>query len=319
MRLGFIGAGNYATSMLLPHLKDNPCVELVSVATATSLSGVNAQRKFGFRTITTDADQVLGDDSLDAVFIVTRHHSHASFVRAALERGRAVFVEKPLALTSRQLDDILATVERTGNDRLMVGFNRRFAPLVDELRVRLEAAPGPLGVRYLVNAGRLDSGSWYLNAELEGSRFAGEGGHFIDTASVLVGHRPVEVQAVGAGADARDDVHATLRFEDGSVAVISYLTGGNTRFPKETLDVTGGGCSARLDNYQRVTVWSSRGRAGRRALTGQDKGQRAQLEQFVDAVRAGGPMPISLDSLEATTRATLAVSTSLATRRPVTW
>jgi predicted dehydrogenase/threonine dehydrogenase-like Zn-dependent dehydrogenase len=315
VRLGFIGAGNYATSMLLPHLHENPTVELVSVATTTSLSGVNAQRKFGFRTITTDADTVLDDDTLDAIVVVTRHHSHASFVCKALERGRAVFVEKPLALSDEQLDDVLATVAATGNDRVMVGFNRRFAPLFQEMRTRLGPVRGPLGVRYLVNAGRLDAASWYLNADLEGSRFAGEGGHFIDTVSVLIGRRPVEVHAMGSGSD----VLATLRFEDDSVASIAYLSGGSARFPKETLDVTGGGYNARLDNFQRVSVWSPKGRTGKRRLTGQDKGQRAQLERFVEAVHSGGPMPISLESLVATTRATLAVGTSMATRQPVTW
>ena len=301
--------------MLLPHLRDSAEVELVSVATTKALSGLNAQRKFGFATITTNIETVLDDDTLDAVFIVTRHHSHAGLVCQALERGLTVFVEKPLALTDDQLADVLDTIERTGNERIMVGFNRRFAPLVNELQRRLGPARGPMSARYLVNAGRLDPGSWYLNEELEGSRFAGEGGHFIDTLSALVGHRPVEVYAMGT----RQDVHSTLRFADGSMATISYVTDGSSRFPKETLDVTGDGRNGRLDNFQRVTVWSAKGKSGRRVRAGQDKGQRAQLERFVHAVRSGSPMPIPLESLVATTRATLAVETSLTTQRPVTW
>jgi predicted dehydrogenase len=315
VRLGFIGAGNYATSMLLPHLRDNSEAELVSVATTRSLSGLNAQRKFGFATITTSVESVLDDDTLDAVFVVTRHHSHAGLVCQALERGLTVFVEKPLALTEKQLAEVLDTVERTGNDRVMVGFNRRFAPLFTDLRERLGPSRGPVSARYLINAGRLDPGSWYLNEELEGTRFAGEGGHFIDTLSALVGHDPVEAHAMGTGAN----VHATLRFTDGSVATISYVTDGSPRFPKETLDVVGDGRNGRLDNFQRVTVWSSKGKNGRRALTGQDKGQRAQLERFVHTVRTGSAMPIPLESLVATTRATLAVGSSLATRGLVTW
>jgi predicted dehydrogenase/threonine dehydrogenase-like Zn-dependent dehydrogenase len=314
-RLGFIGAGNYATSMLLPHLRGNSEAELVSVATTRSLSGLNAQRKFGFATITTSVESVLDDDTLDAVFVVTRHHSHAGLVCQALERGLTVFVEKPLALTEEQLAEVLDTVGRTGNDRVMVGFNRRFAPLFIDLRERLGPSRGPVSARYLVNAGRLDPSSWYLNEELEGTRFAGEGGHFIDTLSALVGHDPVEVHAMGTGAN----VHATLRFTDGSVATISYVTDGSPRFPKETLDVVGEGRNGRLDNFQRVTVWSSKGKDGRRVLAGQDKGQRAQLERFVHAVRTGSAMPIPLESLVATTRATLAVTSSLATRGPVTW
>jgi predicted dehydrogenase/threonine dehydrogenase-like Zn-dependent dehydrogenase len=315
VRLGFIGAGNYAASMLLPHLKENSAVELASVATTKALSGLNAQRKFGFGTITTSAEWVLDDETLDAVFIVTRHHSHASFVCQALERGLTVFVEKPLALTEEQLKQVLDTVNKTGNERIMVGFNRRFAPLFTDLRERFGSRRGPLSARYLVNAGRLDAGSWYLNEELEGSRFAGEGGHFIDTLSALVDHHPIEVHAVGAG----ESVHATVRFADESVATISYVTEGSSRFPKETLDVVGDGRNGRLDNFQRVSVWSVKGKNGRRVLTGQNKGQRSQLDRFVDAVRTGSAMPIPLDSLAATTRATLAVDSSLASGKPVSW
>ena len=315
VRLGFIGAGNYATSMLLPHLRENSGVELVSVATTRALSGLNAQRKFGFATITTSVDTVLDDDTLDAVFIVTRHHSHADLVCQALERGLTVFVEKPLALTEEQLTTVLDTVERTGNDRVMVGFNRRFAPLFSDLTERFGPSRGQLSARYLINAGRLDAGSWYLNEEREGSRFAGEGGHFIDTLSALVGHHPIEVYAMGAGGD----VHSTLRFADGSVATISYVTDGSSRFPKETLEVVGDGRNGRLDNFQRVTVWSAKGKNGHRVLTGQDKGQRGQLDRFLHAVRTGSPMPIQLDSLVATTRATLAVGSSLSSGRPVIW
>jgi predicted dehydrogenase/threonine dehydrogenase-like Zn-dependent dehydrogenase len=315
VRLGFIGAGNYATSMLLPHLKDNAGVELASVATTRALSGLNAQRKFGFGTITTSVESVLDDETLDAVFIVTRHHSHASLVCQALERGLTVFVEKPLALTEEQLAQVLDTVEKTGNERIMVGFNRRFAPLFTELRERFGPARGPLSARYLINAGRLDAGSWYLNEELEGTRFAGEGGHFIDTLSALVEHHPIEVHAMGAG----ESVHATVRYADGSVATISYVTEGSSRFPKETLDVVGDGRNGRLDNFQRVSVWSAKGKTGRRMLTGQDKGQRSQLDRFVDVVRTGSAMPIPLDSLVATTRATLAVDSSLASGKPVSW
>jgi predicted dehydrogenase/threonine dehydrogenase-like Zn-dependent dehydrogenase len=314
VRIGFVGAGNYATSMLLPHLRDQSDVELVSVATTKSLSGLNAQRKFGFATITTSVEAVLDDDTLDAVFIVTRHHSHAGLVCEALKRGRAVFVEKPLALSEDQLAQVLETVDESGNDRIMVGFNRRFAPLFTDLRNRLTPFRSPLSARYLVNAGRLDPSSWYLNEELEGSRFAGEGGHFIDTVSALVGCDPVEVQAMAAGAN----IHATLRYSDESVATISYVTDGSPRFPKETLDVSADGRTGRLDNFQRITAWSSKGKTGRRTLTGQDKGQRAQLERFVHAVHTGSAMPIPLKSLVATTRATLAVGQSVATRQPVT-
>lgn len=315
VRIGFIGAGNYATSMLIPHLARHGGVALAGVATTRSLSAVNAQRKFGFERATTDAADVLDDPGIDAVFVVTRHHSHADFVCRALERGKAVYVEKPLALGHDQVDRVVETIERTGNDRLMVGFNRRFAPLFADLQHCFSRVEGPVSARYLVNAGRLDATSWYLDEDREGSRFLGEGGHFIDLLSALTGQHPVEVQAVQTPGGA--DLHVTIRFGDGSLGTIGYVTGGHARFPKETLDVSGGGCSARLDNFTRTTVWTPSGKNVKRALTGQDKGQRGALAQFVDAVRSGGPMPIAWDSLVRTTRATIAVEASLVSRAPV--
>jgi len=314
LAVGFIGAGNYATSMLLPHLSRMAGVRLAHVATTRSLSAVNAQRKFGFGTASTDAEAVLGDDTLDAIFIVTRHHTHADLVCRALATGKAVFVEKPLALTRDELDRILETVVSTGNDRLMVGFNRRFAPLLTDLRKRFGGPQAGSATRYLVNAGTLEATSWYRNAELEGSRFTGEGGHFIDTVSWWADSLPAEVYAVPGPEP--DDVHATIRFENQSVATISYLTGGNVRFPKETLDAVGGGRNARLDNFRAATVWSGRKPATTKARGGQDKGQRDQVTRFAEACRSGGPMPISLDSLVATTRATIAAGESLASGRP---
>lgn len=315
VRIGCIGAGHYATSMLLPHLAKDPAVEMAAVATTRSLSAANAVRKFGFETMTTNTDDVLDDPSIDALFVLTRHHSHADYVCAALERGKAVFVEKPLALSETELDRVVETVQRTGNNRLMVGFNRRFAPLLTDLQHRFGRPEGPVSLRYLVNAGRLDVGSWYLDTEREGSRFVGEGGHFIDTLVAWVGHPPVEVlaQQVGDGAS----LHVTLRFGDGSLGIVSYLTDGDKRFPKETLDITGGGRNARLDNFTRATVWSHNRRGVKRSLTVQDKGQRAQLSAFTEAVRRGTPMPIDLDMLVTTTHATLAAEASLASRQVV--
>ena len=312
--IGFIGAGNYASSMLLPHLARMKTVQLAHVATTRSLSAVNAQRKFGFTTASTSADAVLEDASLDAVFIVTRHHTHAELVCRALETGKAVFVEKPLALTRDELQRVMDTVVSTGNDRLMVGFNRRFAPLLTAMKSWFGQPGGGCGTRYLVNAGQLDADSWYLNEELEGSRFAGEGGHFIDTLAWWAGSHPEEVYAV-PGPEA-GDLQATVRFTDGSVGTISYLTAGHPRYQKETLDASGGGRSARLDNFQKAAVWSGRRRSAERSRGGADKGQRKELEQFLAATFTGAPMPISFESLVATTKATIAVSESLSSGRP---
>jgi len=299
--------------MLLPHLARLDKAHLAHVATSRSLSAVNAQRRFGFTTASTNADAVFEDASLDAIFIVTRHHAHADMVCRALATGKAVFVEKPLALTREELGRIVETIATTGNDRLMVGFNRRFAPLLTQMRSQFGPADSSSAMRYLVNAGSLAADSWYRNDALEGSRFAGEGGHFIDTLSWWAASLPAEAYAVRG--PEKDDVQVTVRFRNGSSGTISYLTGGNPRYQKETLDVNAGGCSARLDNFRKATVWSGRRQHAARSRAGQDKGQRAELTQFVEAILTDAPMPIGAESLVATTQATIAVEMSLLSGR----
>jgi len=311
LAIGFIGAGNYANSMLLPNLAKQDNAYLSHVATTRSLSAVNAQRRFGFTTASTTAEAVLEDKSLDAIFIVTRHHTHADMVCRALETGKAVFVEKPLALTESDLERVIDVIDKTGNDRLMVGFNRRFSPLLAKMQSEF-GQPHNATARYLINAGPLAADSWYTNEELEGSRFTGEGGHFIDTLSWWMGSLPTEVYALGG--PEKGDVHATLRYENGSIATISYITGGNSRYPKETLDAAGAGRSARLDNFRKATVWNGRKENATKGRL--DKGQAIQLEKFTQACLTGGPMPISVESLVATTRATIAVGESLLSSRP---
>ena len=308
--VAFVGAGNYASSMLIPHLREFDCVTLAKVVTNTALSATNAQRKFGFLEATTDVEAVLGDPAVDVVFIATRHHSHAELTCRALESGKSVFVEKPLALSGEQLERIAVTVVRTGNDRLMVGFNRRFSPLLSSVRDRLgPVEPGSV-LRYLVNAGALEPTSWYRDPE-EGSRFVGEGGHFLDTASWWLDSAPIEVQATATAG--RDNLHVGVRFANGSLASIDYVTNGHPRFPKETIEVSTNGRTARFDNFRSASLWNG----GRKPLHLKnhrlDKGQRSQLISFISCLRTGGPMPISWPSLLATTAATLAVEDSLNT------
>jgi predicted dehydrogenase len=316
LRLAFIGAGNYATSMLLPHLARRDGVQLSTVVTTTALSAANAQRKFGFAEATTDLDAVLGDSSVDAVFVATRHSSHAALTERALRAGKTVFVEKPLALTGDELAGVLAAVEESGNDRLQVGFNRRFAPLLQEARSRFGTPTGPASLRYLVNAGRLEHGSWYLKQDTEGSRFEGEGGHFIDTASWLLGADPVSVYAVTTPGN--EDLQVVLRYPGGSTAAISYVSNGAPGFPKETLDLVADGQVLRLDDFVRASVYGKKRWVSSRLPKAKDKGQRAELDAFLEALRTGGPMPVPLESLVATTAATFAVQASLAAGAPVT-
>ena len=312
VRLGVIGAGSYATSMLLPHLRDRDDVRLVEVATATGLSAANAQRKFGFERCSTDHRGLLDDETVDAVLIATRHSAHAAMVCEALRAGKAVFVEKPLAVDPGQLQAILEAVADSGNDRLMVGFNRRFAPLLVDLKAAFGARSGPVQVRYDVNAGRLEAGSWYARPE-EGPRLVGEGCHFVDTISWWVDQDPLAVFAAATGDP--DDTVTTLQYPDGSVATVAYQTAGDPRAPKELFQVTGGGQLARLHNFQRSELWRGGRRHVRRSRTGIDKGQKQELGAFVRAVAEAQAMPVPLASLVATTRATFAARRSLASRR----
>lgn len=315
LRVGFIGAGNYASSMLIPHLVEEEYLDLFEVVTTSALSGANAKRKFGFARASTDVDAMLEDESIHAVFIVTRHSSHAELTRRALLAGKAVFVEKPLALSEKELEIVLGAIEESGNDRLQVGFNRRFAPLLNEAMRQFGPRIGPASVRYLVNAGQLDANSWYNQADSEGSRFAGEGGHFIDTVSWLLGSDPVSVYATAT--PGHQDLQILLRYPDGSTASIAYTTSGSSAFPKETIDLTADGKVLKFDDFARASVFGRKKWASSRLPKGRDKGQAAELEAFIGALNTGVAMPVSVESLVSTTLATLAVSRSLETGMPV--
>lgn len=317
--IGVIGAGNYAISMLLPHLARDTRVRLVEVATRTPLSAANAQRRFPFQRSSTDAAGLLGAKDVDAVVIATRHASHAAFVAAALETGRPVFVEKPLAVDRAGLERVRQAVVSSGNDRLQVGFNRRFAPLVGELARAFAGRGHPLFMLYRVHAGQLEASSWYLDAA-EGSRFVGEGGHFLDVFAFLTGSRPVSVSAAclrqgSPSSDDRDNLSVTVSYADGSVGQLLYLTQGGSRVPKEELEVFGGGKTARLHNFASLELFSGDARSVRKAAL--DKGQRAEMAAFVDAVAGGKALPIGVDCLFDTTLATLAAEESLRAGGPV--
>lgn len=316
LRLGVIGAGNYASTMLLPHLAPREDVVLATVATTTALSSATAQSRFTFETATTDYRQILDDVSIDAVLIATRHDTHARIAAEALRAGKAVFVEKPLGVTEGQLALLLDAVEDSGNDRIQVGFNRRFAPLLVKMRAVYGEPPGPTTLHYDVRAGSLGGDSWYQQTDKHGTRFVGEGCHFVDTVSWWLGADPIEVVAT-AGPDDVDNLVATYRYEDGSVATISYVTSdAPRRFPKETLTVHGSARSARLSNFAQYDVWGGARRRWKRSVGGVDKGQASQIAAFVDAVRNGEPLALSLASQVATTMATFAAHESaLANRR----
>jgi predicted dehydrogenase/threonine dehydrogenase-like Zn-dependent dehydrogenase len=312
VRIGVIGAGNYACSMLLPALRRNPDAELVAVATTTPLSGQNAKRHFGFKLATTEYREVLDDPDIDAVIIATRHSSHARLVAEALRSGKTTYVEKPLAMRVEDLELVRRAIEESGNDRLMVGFNRRFSPMVCSLAERLRHAGAPLAAHYRVHAGQLEKGSWYLDPA-EGSRFAGEAGHFIDVLSCVVNARPLSVMAsrlkpANPSADDLDNVAALVRYADGSVGNLMYLTQGALKVPKEYLEVFGGGITAQMHNFESLIVFEQDRQ--KKLSMRIDKGQQGEMDAFVQAVKRGSAMPIALESLIDTTAVTLAIEES---------
>ena len=316
VRLGVIGAGNYASSMLLPHLKTNDKVVLSAVATSSSLSSENARRKFEFAQATTDYRQLLADPDIDAVLIATRHSSHARLVCEALSAGKATFVEKPLALSVEDLQTIGRTIAKCGNARLMVGFNRRFSPMVRAVAERFHKAECPLVVHYRVHAGQLDAGSWYLDTS-EGSRFLGESGHFLDVMAYLTRSRPARVSASvlrpsGTVQDDLENLVVSIQYANGSVGNLMYLTQGGAKVPKESMEVFGGGLTAQLENFETLEFFD-RSKVDK-VRAGRDKGQAAQLASFIEAVRTGSPMPISLETLFDTTLTTLASLYSVQTQ-----
>ncbi len=315
VRLGVIGAGNYVSSMLLPSLARRRDVKLVEVVTNTALSAANAVKKFRFARSATESAELLAADDIDAVLIGTRHATHAELVCAALRAGKAVFVEKPLAITRESLAEIARTIEETGNDRLMVGFNRRFSPLLEQMKAEWGTRLGPHTIHYRINAGPLDKGSWYLQSATEGSRFVGEGGHFIDTVSWWLEADPAQITAAATTGD-QDNLSAILSYADGSVATISYLTDGDPRVPKERIEIFGEGKVASFENFSQFTLWEN-GRSSTRKSRSLDKGQNAELDAFVLALKRAGRMPISLRSLLLTTRATLAAQESIVANTPV--
>lgn len=311
--LGSIGAGNYASSMLLPHLGKDDNVHMKTVATATSLSGANAAGKFGFAQTTTDYKEMLGDSEIDAVLIATRHASHAFMTAEALRTGKTVFVEKPLAIDLEGVELVRQAVVESGNARLQVGFNRRFSPIIIEAKKYFSGMKAPVVMNYRVHAGQMEAGSWYLDAS-EGSRFVGEAGHFLDVFAFITDARPVSVMAsslrpANPTTDDLENVSVIVTYEDGSVGNLQYLTQGGLKVPKEYLEIFGGGRTVQMENFEALTVYSKTDK--NRSKTGLNKGQKEEMRAFVNAVKSGGDMPISLDSLFDTTLVTLGAAESM--------
>ena len=290
LRIGMVGAGGFAKATLMPALAKH--ADIAAVVTSTGLSARSAATRFGAARATTDPDEVLAADDIDAVVIATRHDTHADYAVRALAAGKHVFVEKPPAIDAEGLAAVeRATAEHDGV--YVVGFNRRFAPLATRMHSEL-AGRGPLMITFRVNAGRVPRDHWQHDPDVGGGRIVGEVCHFVDFASFMCGGPPVETTAaaVAGSSEPRDDnVAATLRFADGSVAVIVYSALGDKALPKERVEVLGEAGAAVLDDFRALTL--HKGGSSDELNGRQDKGHAVELETFVAACRSGSqPWPV---------------------------
>lgn len=317
--VGVVGAGGFGQSVLLPALKATGGIDPIAIASAGGTTARRIGEQYGFRVASARAEDVIADPDVDVVFVLTRHDLHAPFVVQALEAGKHVFTEKPLALSHAELDAIAKAREGARGD-VMVGFNRRFAPLVTALAGHFAGRSQPLVMSYRVNAGFIPREHWVHDPVEGGGRILGEACHFVDLLQHLAGAAPVRVSAecIAGGAKFRgdDNVIATLRFADGSIGTVLYTAAGDDRVAKERLEVYGEGGVAILDDFRTLEL-SRGGRARSERSPGQDKGFAEEMRRFLAAARAGDPMPIPFEQSLASTRATLAIVESLRTGAPV--
>lgn len=308
--IAFIGAGNYAGRVLIPAFA-RAGARLQTIASSGGVTAAHHGRKHGFAEATTDTAAVLRDPRVTAVVIATRHDSHARLVIDALSAGKHVFVEKPLAIDSGQLDVIEETWRSLPAERrplLMVGFNRRFAPHSVRMRSLLAAVGAPKTITITINAGAVPAQHWTRDPLVGGGRVIGEGCHFVDLMRFLVGVPFVrwQVSSAGGGASRDDSVSATLTFADGSIGTLHYLANGHSALPKERIEVFCAGRVLQLDNFRKLRGHGWPGFSTLH-LWRQDKGQNACAAAFVAALRAGGPAPIPFEEILEVSRATIAI------------
>ncbi|MEP6719018.1 MAG: bi-domain-containing oxidoreductase [bacterium] len=319
VNIGLIGAGSYAKRYLLPIFKAAGAY-LQTVATASGVSAREVGEKYGFRYCVSGADEVIDDKDVNLIVIATRHDTHAGMAQRALESGRHVFVEKPLALNDEELERVLGAAQQTDR-QLMVGFNRRFSPLALAAKEFFKDARTPLSINYRVNAGRIASEHWIQDPRTGGGRIIGEVCHFIDLMQYLTGAVTTRVfaEAVASRNDdlvSEDSVFITLRFADGSNGSIAYLAEGDKALGKERVEIFGDGKTFVLEDFRSATLHSG-GKEKRIKLRSQDKGQTNEVRETCRTVLEGGPAPIALEDLAATTRATFRIVESLRTGLPM--
>ncbi len=336
LQIGLLGAGSFATSTLLPSLKRIRGVEMLGVSAANGSHARHAGRKFGFRFCTTDEREIIDNPEINTIVITTRHHLHAHQLIATLRAGKNVFCEKPLCLNQAELNEIIAehdaAFSRVFDDRtcsgqshpcvplVMVGFNRRFAPLAIQLKKFLREVPEPLVLNYRVNAGYLPPDHWLNDPQQGGGRILGEVCHFLDFLCFLTGEAPVEVETrslPNPGRYSNDNVVCSLGFADGSQGTVSYLANGDRSYSKERIEIFGGGAVAVLEDFRRLELVRGGKKRVVRSMLRQDKGHRGECEAFVQAIQNGEESPIPFREIVSTMLATFALEESRCLGRSV--
>ena len=318
VKLGVIGAGLFANSVLLPSIKKAGDIELIGIASSGGLHAQHAGKKYGFQYATSDDDEIINDPNLNMVAILTRHNTHAELVVKALKAGKHVFVEKPLAINSEQLSAISQQLKTDGCPLMAVGFNRRFAPLARSLASFFLHRNAPMYVHYRVNAGPIPLNHWTQDPEIGGGRIIGEGCHFVDFITYLVGAAPVSVAAHSlpdSGKYREDNVSMTFTFPDGSMGVVDYLANGDKSFPKERVEAFCGGQVAVLDDF--VSLLTVKDGKKKETKGAQNKGWVEEWKVFAGSIREGGEPPISYEQLIGVTKVTFAAVESLRTGNKV--
>ena len=314
--IGFIGAGSFASSTLMPHFAALGGLHLRTVASARGLSARQAAEKFGFAVTASASADVIEDPRIDAVVIATRHDSHACLAASALRAGKHVFLEKPLALDAGQLADLMAAAAHSGRV-LFAGFNRRFSPLTSELKAFLPAGR-PLQFLYRVNAGPIAHDSWIQDTRIGGGRIIGEACHFVDLMTHLCGSLPMEAAAAGLSAGGTveasgmtDNYSATITFANGSIGTLVYTSMGDPSCAKEVLEVYAGGKMAVLRDFRSLELTSG-GKTRRIRPVRQDKGFAREVSAFAASIRGDMTGAFTLTELDAVTRTTFAIVRALA-------
>jgi polar amino acid transport system substrate-binding protein len=311
--LGVIGAGNFAQSMLLPHLKTDARVALCSVVTQAPLHALDVKERFGFGKVGGSAGELLQDGEIKAVIIATRHGTHANLACQSLRAGKAVFIEKPLAMNEQELGEVEAAYRAASRPFLMVGFNRRFAPAIQALRQFLAGSREPKLTIYRINAGFLPLDHWTQDLEQGGGRIIGEVCHFIDLIGYLNSSRLISVYAQSLpdlGKYRMDNLAVTLRYEDGSVGSLIYAANGDKSLAKEYLEVYCQGKVAILRDFRELSLIFN-GKSKIQKSAGQDKGHKNEMAAWVGAISSGGTEPIPFQEAVETTRATFALIQSI--------